>query len=124
MTNFENKLTGRYKLITHGTFDKDGIFTATSNYLKGELIYAGEGNLSVLIFFNEDHEVPRRFLAYSGIYEITSIDQVIHKINICSNSKRDKSDELRNFRFEKNYLFLSCDLEDQKRFEAKWERED
>ena len=46
----QNNLIGRYKLITHGTFDKDGIFTATSNYLKGELIYAGEGNLSVLIF--------------------------------------------------------------------------
>lgn len=106
----QNNLIGRYKLIDHGTYDNDGSFTPTSNYLKGELIYSSEGYLSVLIFFNEDSETPRKFLAYSGKYEITGIDGILHKINICSNSKRDGTDEFRNYRFENNILFLSCEL--------------
>ncbi|MBC7540185.1 MAG: lipocalin-like domain-containing protein [Bacteriovorax sp.] len=117
-----NKLVGNYKLLSHGTYNRSGEFTPTSQYLKGELIYSSEGYLSVLIFFNEDSEIPRKFLAYSGNYEITGDSEVIHKINICSNSKKNRTQESRNYRFIDNFLFLSCTLDGGEIFEAKWER--
>ena len=116
------ELVGRYKLLSHGTYNEQGDFTATSSFLKGELIYSSEGYLSVLIFFNEVSELIRRFLAYSGEYEITGPEEIIHKINICSQSNRDATTEIRNYKFVDNYLTLSCDLEENKKFEAKWER--
>ncbi|MBC7539016.1 MAG: lipocalin-like domain-containing protein [Bacteriovorax sp.] len=58
-------------------------------------MYSGEGYLSALIFFNEDSETPRKFLAYSGTFEITGADEVIHKINICSNSKKNGTQKRR-----------------------------
>lgn len=117
-----NDLIGKYKLLTHGTFGQENIFTPTSDYLKGELIYSSEGYLSVIIFFNDDSEIPRKFLGYSGTYKVTSGNEVIHKINICSNSKKDSTEELRNYRLVDNFLFLSCDLDGNNKFEAKWER--
>lgn len=121
MGTFQNNLIGRYKLLSHGTY-LNGDFTPTSTFLKGEFIYSSEGYLSVLIFFNEDSETPRKFLAYSGNYEITSDIEVIHKINICSNSKKNGTQEPRNYRFVDNFLFLSCPLDGGEIFEAKWER--
>jgi hypothetical protein len=115
-------IVGRYKLLSHGTFDQFGVFNQTSDFLRGELIYSGEGYLSVLIFFNEDNDSNRKFLAYSGIYEIISTDEVIHKVNICSETKRNSSSENRDYKLIDNFLFLSCPLEDNKKFEAKWER--
>lgn len=119
-----NKLIGRYSLLSHGTFDQSGHFNPTSSFLKGELIYSGNGNLSVLIFFKDDPETNQEFLAYSGNYEITGPDEVIHKISICSKSKRNNSDEKRNYQIERDCLILSCDIEDGKRFEARWKRLD
>jgi Lipocalin-like domain len=117
-----NKLIGRYKLISHGTYEKNGDFTQTSSFLKGELIYSSEGFLSVLIFFNEDNEVPRKFLAYSGSYEIISEKEIVHKIRICNQTKRDQSSEKRTFKLIDKTLILSVDLEENQKFEAKWER--
>jgi hypothetical protein len=116
-----NNLIGRYKLVTHGTYKK-AKFVPTSLFLKGELSYSIEGHLSVLIFFNEDQESPRMFLAYSGTYEITSSHEVVHKIHICSNSKKDKSIEMRNYKKVDEFLFLTIQLEEDEKFEAKWER--
>ena len=117
-----NELIGHYKLISHGTYENNGVFTPTSPFLKGELIYSGEGYLSVLIFFNEDNEVPRRFLAYSGTYEILNEDEIVHKIRICNQTKRDQSNEKRTFKLIDMTLILSVDLEENQKFEAKWER--
>jgi hypothetical protein len=131
MTTFHknnNPLIGRYKLIDHGIYEQNGVYNPTSTFLKGELIYSSEGYLSVLIFFKDDPDTNREFLAYSGRYKITSINdnngEVIHQINICSRSNRNGTSEDRHYRFVDNYLFLSCDLEDGKKFEAKWERID
>lgn len=118
------KLIGRYKLINHGTYEQNGEYKPTSLFLNGELIYSSEGYLSVLIFFKDDPDANREFLAYSGRYEITSDNEVIHQINICSRSKRNGTQEFRTYKFVEKYLFLSCDLEENKRFEAKWERLD
>jgi hypothetical protein len=119
--NTSNELIGRYKLLSHGTYNLEGEFTPTSDFLSGELIYAGEGYLLVLIFFNNDTQEKRKFLAYSGLYEISGFDEVIHKINICSQTKRNSTIEIRGYRLRDNFLFLSCLLEDNKKFEAKWE---
>lgn len=119
-----NQLIGRYKLISHGIYDQAAHFKETSAYLNGELIYSNNGYLSVLIFFKNDPESNRDFLAYSGTYEIVGPKEIIHKINICSQSKRNNSDEKRDYQIENDFLILSCEIEDGKRFEAKWKRLD
>jgi hypothetical protein len=119
-------LIGRYKLINHGTYEENGDYKPTSAFLSGELICSSEGFLSVLIFIKDDPEANKEFLAYSGRFEIKSINGttgvVVHHINICSRSKRNGTSENRIYKFVENNLFLTCDLEDGKIFEARWER--
>jgi len=117
-----NVLNGRYKLISHGIFDCDGVFHPTSPYLKGELIYSSEGYLSVQIYFQEDPKSNRDFLTYSGNYVVSSSVELLHNISICSQIHRNSTVEKRNYRFEDNILFLSLVFEDKRKFEAKWER--
>ncbi len=117
-----NILTGRYKLISHGTYSPEGNFQPTSSYLKGELIYSSDEFLSVQIFLKEEIETARDLLTYSGRYKILNSSEVNHLINICSQGKRDNSIEKRNYRVEGAYLFLSVDFENKSKFEAKWEK--
>lgn len=117
-----NILIGRYKLISHGVFNSEKNFQATSIFLKGELIYSSEGFLSVQIFFKKEIESGRDILAYSGKYKIISTHEIEHHIEICSQSKRDHSIELRNYIIEDRVLILSILYDDQSKFEARWER--
>jgi hypothetical protein len=112
MSTFHKNIIGRYRLLSHGTYNFEGEFTPTSEFISGELIYAGEGYLSVIIFFNRDTQENRKFLAYSGLYEMTSPNEVIHKISICSKTNRNSTSENRNYKLIDNFLFLSCPLEE------------
>jgi hypothetical protein len=117
-----NNLVGRYRLISHGIYNSEKVFQATSDYLKGELIYSSEHYLSVQIFFKEIFESTRDILAYSGKYEIVSSLVVEHHIEICSQAKKDNTVENRNYRIEENFLFLSISYDDGSMFEAQWKK--
>ena len=113
-------LVGRYKLISHGVINAENEFQETSPYLKGELIYSSEGFLSVQIFFNEEVLTGKDLLAYSGRYKIISEIEIEHHIEICSQSKRDKSIEKRNYDFKDDILILYILYSDKTKFEAIW----
>ena len=120
----KNALPGRYTLLSHGILNlQNSTFAPSSLFLKGELIYSMDGFVSVLIFFNTDNEIPRQFLAYSGRYEILGNGKVVHKIDICSNSNQDKTNEIRNYQFEdNNVLLLYFEIDKSTIFQARWEK--
>ena len=115
-------LIGRYALKSHGTYDSNNNFKRTSDYLKGELIYSETGAMSVIIFFKEVPETNRDFLAYSGTFKILNSKELVHQISICSNPKRDNTNEIRNYLLIENKFKLSVDLGEGSRFEAIWEK--
>ncbi len=120
-------LIGRYKLLSHGIIIQGNKFIPTSEYLRGELIYSSDGFLSVIIFFKDTFlkdppSSEKDFLAYSGQYEIVSASKIVHKISICSQGKRDNSEEIRNYRIFEDNLILSSPLADNRLFEATWQK--
>ena len=117
-----NNLAGHYELISHGVYSSENVFEETSSYLKGELIYSGEGFLSVQIFFKEDFLTGKDLLAYSGRYKVISNCEVEHHIEICSQSRRNHSVEKRNYIYNNDFLILSILYSDESRFEARWKK--
>lgn len=113
---------GKYRLLRHGTFNRAGEFIPTSTYLQGELIYSSEKFLSVLILFNPSITSEKDFLAYTGTYEISSHDQIIHHISLCSQSNRNGTSEARTVTVQGSTIKLGLDLDNGDRFEALWEK--
>ncbi len=114
-------VSGSYQLLSHGTYDKAGKFTPTSEYLRGELIYPNDGFVSVLICFNESIKTQKDILAYSGRYEVKTENEIIHHITLCSQLSRSGTSELRKLNFSENKLVLGIDMENG-RFEAVWDK--
>ena len=114
-------VVGRYRLVSHGTYKEDNFFP-TSSFLQGELIYSYDGYLSVLIFFKQTVTSEKDFLAYTGTFEQISESEILHKISLCSQSKRNGTVESRTFKESGNRIFLGVEMGDE-RFEAVWERE-
>jgi hypothetical protein len=118
-----NKLIGRYSLLKHGTYDQAGLYTPTSDYLKGEINYAADGSLSVLILFKPEIETKKDILSYVGRYEVSSEDILFHNITLCSQQTRSNSAEKRNYLFKEGNLVLGSELPNGSRFEAIWQKQ-
>ena len=117
-------LAGRYSLVSHGVYDRNSHFIPTSSYLLGELIYSADGNLSVLIFFKEAINSEKDFLAYTGRVELISVNEVIHHISICSQIKRNGTNENRTLEVTGEGIKLGLSMENEERFEAVWKKID
>ncbi len=117
-----NKMIGRYSLLKHGTYDKAGVYTPTSEYLKGEINYASDGSLSVLILFKQEIETKKDILSYVGRYEVTSENILFHNITLCSQQGRNNSAEKRSFLIKEEKLILGSELPNGSRFEAVWKK--
>ena len=117
-----NKIIGRYSLLKHGTYDQAGLYTPTSDYLKGEINYASDGSLSVLILFKPEIETKKDILSYVGRYEVTSEEILYHHITLCSQQTRNNSAEKRTYLFKEGNLILGSELPNGFRFEAVWKK--
>ena len=117
-----NKFIGRYSLLKHGTYDQAGVYTPTSDYLNGEINYASDGSLSVLILFKQEIETKKDILNYVGRYEVTSENILFHNITLCSQQARNNSAEKRTYLFKEGNLVLGSELPNGSRFEAIWKK--
>lgn len=115
-------LFGTYTLKKHGTYDRKGYYTPTSNYLKGELSYSSDGSISVLILFRETITSAKDILAYTGKFEVSSEDIIIHHISLCSIQIKNNRSEERKFSLNGSSLKLSVIEKDNSKFEAEWEK--
>ena len=117
------KLIGRYSLLKHGTYDQAGVYTPTSDYLKGEINYASDGSLSVLILFKPEIESKKDILSYVGRYEVSSGNILYHNITLCSQQARNNSAEKRSYLLKEDNLILGCEMPNGFRFEAVWKKD-
>ena len=117
-----NKFIGRYSLVNHGTYDTSGVYAPTSDYLKGEINYAADGSLSVLILFKPEIETKKDVLSYVGRYEVASEEVLYHNITLCSQQSRNNSVEKRTYIFKEGDLVLGSELPNGSRFEAVWKK--
>ena len=117
-----NKLIGRYSLLKHGTYDQAGVYTPTSDYLNGEINYASDGSISVLILFKPEIETKKDILSYVGRYEVTSENILFHNITLCSQQARNNSAEKRSYLIKEDNLILGSEMPNGSRFEAVWKK--
>jgi hypothetical protein len=117
------KLIGRYSLLKHGTYDQAGDYTPTSDYLKGEINYASDGSLSVLILFQPEIESKKDILSYVGRYEVSSENILFHNITLCSQQARNHSAEKRSYLLKEDKLILGSEMPNGFRFEAVWKKD-
>lgn len=118
----KQNLAGKYELYSHGIYDSQGEFKATSDYLKGELCYGSDKTLSLIILFKEEIKSPRDILAYSGQYEVVSEKEILHKISFSSHFSKIQTVEKRGYKFDGNNLKLTAKLDDNQLFEALWRK--
>jgi hypothetical protein len=117
-----DKLFGRYSLLKHGTYDQTGLYTPTSDYLNGEINYASDGSLSVLILFKPEIETKKDILSYVGRYEVSSENILFHNITLCSQQARNNSAEKRSYLLKDENLILDSEMPNGSRFEAVWKK--
>jgi len=115
-----SSIIGRYELIKHGTYNINGDYTSTSNEFSGNLIYATDRSLSVLILFKtEPKDALKDLLAYTGQFVVKG-SQVEHHIKISNQVHRQNTTEIREFAFNGYELTLKCKLNNGHMFEAIW----
>ena len=117
-----NKIIGRYKLLSHGTFSLEGVFASTSQFMRGELQYSSEGFLSVLILWSPKVEKAADIFAYSGKFELIDDRTVKHIMHVSTVDRFNDGQEVRTIFFEGELIVLGKVFADGTRFEAKWQR--
>ena len=138
------RLVGTWRLVSAGTFRRDGSFETMPEYDPhpiGYLIYDPTGHMCVSLS-NPNHrpwadpEKPTdaeklrsydAFFAYCGTYEIREKEQrVIHRPEMGSWPHYIGTDQNRNFRLEGHRLILSGEETspggERRRYEITWER--
>lgn len=117
-----SELVGRYKLKSHGIYDSKGNYTATSDYINGELNYGSDGSLSVLILFKEKPQNTKELLSYLGRFRVVDEKTLFHDISLCNNQDRNNSQERREYLLRDNDLILTAPQAGASHFEAVWEK--
>lgn len=117
-----NKPSGRYTLVSHGTYSKGGAYTPSSQHLQGEINYAPDGTLSLLIRFKDEPQTPKDVLSYVGTYKVASPTEVHHIISLSSAKKLIGTTEVRTMHIEGDTLTLGKLLPDDETFRAVWKK--
>ena len=114
------QITGRYKLLSHGTYSPENIYVSTSDYLRGELYYGADGFLSVLIVFSKNPTQAKDVYGYVGRYSVKSPSVVEHQMSVASHPSQMDATEERTFKHEGSNIILGKIYPDGTRFEAVW----
>jgi hypothetical protein len=142
--NVRERLIGTWRLVSAGTFSRDGSFEPYPEYgpnAKGYLMYDSTGHMCVSLA-NPNHprwanaEKPTDaekvrsydvFFAYCGTYEVRDKEnRVIHRPEMGSWPHYIGTDQNRNFRLEGDRLILSDEETppngERRRYQITWER--
>jgi hypothetical protein len=143
-TSTEDRLVGTWRLVSAGTFRKDGAFEPYPEYgpnPRGYLMYDSTGHMCVSLA-NPDHprwanaEKPTNaekvrsydvFFSYCGTYEVREKEgRVIHRPEMGSWPHYIGTDQNRNFRLEGDRLILSSEETppngEHRRYQITWQR--
>lgn len=143
-TSTKDRLVGTWRLVSAGTFRKDGAFEPYPEYgpnPRGYLMYDSTGHMCVSLA-NPNHpgwvnpEKPTDaekirsydvFFAYCGTYEVREKEgRIIHRPEMGSWPHYIGTDQNRNFRLEEDRLILSDEETppngEHRRYQITWQR--
>jgi hypothetical protein len=114
-------LLGSWMLVKHGHFDPSGQYHSTGDHVTGELIYAADGSMSVLIAKIPEPAQLNDIIAYSGTFSIDD-NVVSHHIKIAADAKRVNTIEPRIASFRGEDLVLITKPNAEGYWEIVWRR--
>jgi hypothetical protein len=114
-------LVGTWLLAKHGRYDREGGYHATGTGTSGQLMYAPDGSMGVLITIKPEPEQLKDIIAYSGTFTIEG-DKIFHHITVSPNAKRLKTTETRLANLRGNELVLTTDPNNEGHYEIIWHR--
>lgn len=113
-------LVGSWVLVKHGHFDRSGQYHSTGGQMRGELIYAPDGSMSVLIMMVPEPAQLSDIIAYSGTFSIDG-NKVLHHIEVSANPKHKvNSTESRLVSFRDGDLVLKTEPNADGQWEIVW----
>lgn len=118
----KEQLIGAWRLVKHGRFDVEGHYYATDDERSGQLTYAPDGSMSVLITKIPEPTELTHIIAYAGAFTIEG-DKVCHHIKIASNSKRIGTTETRFASLRGNELTLRTEADNEGHYEIVWQKQ-
>jgi len=115
------RLLGSWMLVKHGHFDPSGQYHSTGDHVSGELIYAADGSMSVLIAKIPEPAQLNDIIAYSGTFSIAD-NVVSHHIKMAADAKRVNTVEPRVAHFRGEDLVLTTMPNAEGYWEIVWRR--
>ncbi len=87
-------LVGTWKLVRHGSVNLAGEFTPTTEYHEGQLIYAADGAMSILITLHTDVLKVEEMIAFAGTFSVEG-EKILHHIKVSPKKTRRGTTETR-----------------------------
>lgn len=115
------RLVGSWTLVREGHFDHMGKYTPVGEHMTGQLIYAQDGSMSVLIMIVPKPTVLSDVFAYSGTFTVDE-NKVMHHIKISTEPERVNTTAIRLASFRGDEIVLATAPNANGRFEAVWHR--
>lgn len=115
------RLIGNWGLVKHGRVDNLGNYHPTAERMNGQLIYAADGSMSVLITKAPEPVLVTDIIAYSGSFSLEG-GKVLHHIKVSPYPHRLNTTEIRLASFRGDDLVLSTEPDQGGRYEIVWRK--
>jgi len=116
-----SRLIGNWDLVKHGRVDTLGNYHPTAEQMNGQLIYASDGSMSVLITKVPEPVMVSDMIAYSGSFSVEG-GKVLHYIKVSPYPIRLNTTEVRLASFRGDALVLTTEPDQGGRYEIVWRK--
>ena len=114
-------LIGNWALVKHGRVDHLGNYHPTGEQMNGQLIYAADGSMSVVITKVPQPAQLSDIIVYSGNFSVDG-GKVLHHIKVSPYPKRLNTTEIRLASFRGDDLVLTTEPGEGGRYEIVWRK--
>ena len=115
------RLIGNWNLVKHGSVDTLGNYHPTAEQMNGQLIYASDGSMSVLITKVPQPVLVSDMIAYSGSFSVEGC-KVLHHIKVSPHPRRLNTTEVRLASFRGDDLVLTTEPDQEGQYEVVWRK--
>ena len=115
------RLIGNWRLVKHGRVDYLANYHPTAERMNGQLIYAADGSMSVLITKAPEPKSVSDIIAYSGSFSVED-GKVLHHIRVSPYPRRLNTTEIRLASFRGDDLVLTTEPDQGGRYEIVWRK--
>jgi len=115
------RLIGSWTLVKHGHFNRSGQYHSTGDQMSGQLIYAPDGSMSVLITKIPKPAQLSDIIAYSGTFSIAG-NKVLHHIRVSPDPRLVGTTAIRLISFQGADLVLKTEPNADGYWEIVWRK--